>query len=108
MPGAALVSVAHLADRRATLRTVDWVKDASIARLWPNRVVVRVWERVPVALSFRIAPSSRFGLIDEDGVILPSCAGSFATVCPVLAVAAQAIRAAQRRDPRSSHASPDA
>ncbi len=36
-----------LADRRATLRTVDWVKDASIVRLWPNRVVVRVWSGPP-------------------------------------------------------------
>ena len=26
-----------LLDRRQTLRTVDWVKDASIVRLWPNR-----------------------------------------------------------------------
>src|SRR5580700_8908196 len=37
-----------LADRRESLRSVDWVKDASIARLWPNRVVVRVQERKPV------------------------------------------------------------
>ena len=38
-----------LDERRATLRTVDWVKDASVARVWPNRVVVRVAERKPVA-----------------------------------------------------------
>ena len=38
-----------LSDRRETLRTVDWVKDASIARLWPNRVMVSVAERKPVA-----------------------------------------------------------
>ena len=38
-----------LDDRRASLRTVDWVKDASVARFWPNRVVVGVTERTPVA-----------------------------------------------------------
>ena len=69
-----------LADRREALRTVDWVKDASIARLWPNRVVVSVQERKPVAF-LTLAPS-RFGLIDEDGVILPPAADRF--TLPVL------------------------
>src|SRR5580700_2357360 len=55
-------------DRRASLRAVDWVKDASIVRIWPNRVIVRVSERTPVAC-VTLAPS-RFALIDEDGVIL--------------------------------------
>jgi cell division protein FtsQ len=64
-----------LADRRATLQTVDWVKDASVARLWPNRVVVRVTERQPVAF-LRLGPS-HFGLIDADGVILPQSPGRF-------------------------------
>jgi cell division protein FtsQ len=64
-----------LADRRATLQTVDWVKDASVARLWPNRVVVRVTERQPVAF-LTLAPS-RFGLIDAEGVILPQSPGRF-------------------------------
>jgi cell division protein FtsQ len=64
-----------LADRRATLRTVDWVKDATVARVWPNRVLVRVAERKPVAF-VTLAPS-RFGLIDEDGVILPPAADRF-------------------------------
>jgi cell division protein FtsQ len=64
-----------LADRRATLQTVDWVKDASVARFWPNRVVVRVTERRPVA--FLTLVPSRFGLIDGDGVILPQSPGRF-------------------------------
>src|ERR1700680_1816256 len=37
-----------LSDRRATLRAVDWVKDASVVRLWPNRVIVSIAERKPV------------------------------------------------------------
>ena len=38
-----------MSDRRASLRTVDWIKDASVARFWPNRIVVGVNERKPVA-----------------------------------------------------------
>lgn len=64
-----------LADRRATLRTVDWVKDATVARVWPNRVLVNVSERRPVA--FVALTPSRFGLMDEDGVILPTAADRF-------------------------------
>ncbi len=69
-----------LSDRRETLRTVDWVKDASIARLWPNRVVVSIHERKPVA--FLTLGPSRFGLIDEDGMILPPAPDRF--TLPVL------------------------
>lgn len=61
--------------RRATLRTVDWVKDATVMRLWPNRVLVRVSERKPVA--FVTLAGSRYGLIDEDGVILPPATDRF-------------------------------
>jgi cell division protein FtsQ len=69
------VYVMPLSDRRATLRRVDWVKDAAVARIWPNRVLVNVSERTPVA--FVTLGSSRFGLIDEDGVILPPAADRF-------------------------------
>jgi cell division protein FtsQ len=75
------VYLVPLADRRASLRSVDWVKDASIARLWPNRLSVHVVERVPVAFvtleSASRASGSRFGLIDEDGVILPPAPDRF-------------------------------
>jgi cell division protein FtsQ len=64
-----------LSDRRTTLRTVDWVKDATVARLWPNRVLVRVDERKPVA--FITLRSGAAALIDADGVILPPTQGRF-------------------------------
>jgi cell division protein FtsQ len=83
-----------MSDRRATLRTVDWVKDASIARLWPNRVVVRISERTPVAF-IAVAPS-RFGLIDEDGVVLPPATDHFAL--PVLSGVRASDPLTQRRD----------
>lgn len=83
-----------MTDRRETLRTVDWVKDASIARLWPNRVVVRVEERKPVA--FVTLASSRFALIDEDGVILPPAPDRFEL--PVLTGVRASDPLADRRD----------
>jgi cell division septal protein FtsQ len=64
-----------LGDRRTSLRKVDWVKDAAVARAWPNRILVNVAERTPVA--FVTLGSSKFGLIDEDGVILPPAADRF-------------------------------
>lgn len=63
-----------LAERRASLRAVNWVKDAKVARFWPNRVVVGISERKPVAfVSLTSSPSSPKDslLIDEEGVILP-------------------------------------
>jgi cell division protein FtsQ len=59
-----------MSDRRASLRTVDWVKDASVARFWPNRIVVGVSERKPVA--FVSLDTKKPALIDEEGVILPA------------------------------------
>jgi cell division protein FtsQ len=56
-------------ERLATLRTVAWVRDASVARVWPNRLMVEVTERTPVAF---IAKGSRFQLIDAEGEVLPS------------------------------------
>lgn len=70
-----------LRDRRLTVRGVDWVQEASVARLWPNRVLVRVSERKPVA--FVTLDSKKFGLIDADGVILPPVQDRFEL--PVLA-----------------------
>lgn len=58
--------------RREQLRAIDWIKDASISRIWPNRLMVQVEERQPVAF-LPMASSdhfSRFGLIDADGFVL--------------------------------------
>jgi cell division protein FtsQ len=83
-----------LADRRNTLRTVDWVKDATVLRLWPNRVLVRISERTPVAF-IPLGPS-RFGLIDDDGVILPPAADRF--TLPVVGGVRPTDPIAQRRE----------
>ena len=83
-----------LTERREALRNVDWIKDASIARLWPNRVVVSVEERKPVA--FVTLGSSRFALIDDEGVILPTAPDRF--TLPVLSGVRAADALTDRRD----------
>jgi len=60
-----------IADRRKALLRVSWIKEASIVRLWPNRVVVRVSERRPAAfIAIESEGIARWSLIDSDGVIL--------------------------------------
>ncbi len=70
-----------------------WVREASVARVWPNRVIVRVQERTPVA--FVRMNASRFGLIDAEGVILPPATDRFKL--PVLAGVRAADPVAKRR-----------
>ena len=38
-----------LDERRRRLLAIDWVEDASVSRIWPDRLVVRIRERQPVA-----------------------------------------------------------
>src|SRR5260370_25098952 len=60
-----------LPERRKGVLNVRWVRDASIERIWPNRVLVRVTERQPAAfVQLPGAGMARWALIDEDGVIL--------------------------------------
>jgi len=64
-----------LDERRRRLLGVDWVDDATVARIWPNRLVVRVIERQPVAfvsLPVRGAAqnAARFLLVDGQGILL--------------------------------------
>lgn len=60
-----------LAERRRNLLALDWVNDASVARLWPDRVEVRVEERKPVAfVQLQDASGTHMALIDNQGVLL--------------------------------------
>lgn len=64
-----------IAERRAELERLQWIKQASLYRVWPNRIDVKVVERTPVA--FVELPGgghnslSRARLIDEEGYLLP-------------------------------------
>jgi cell division protein FtsQ len=58
---------APLAERRRRLLAIDWIEDATVSRVWPDRLVVTIRERRPVAfVSFR----SGVLLIDSHGVLL--------------------------------------
>lgn len=75
-----------LAERRRRLLAIDWVSDASVSRIWPNRLIVRVTERKPVAFVNLPRPRGREGhvvLIDQEGVLLEQPAQSKFTF-PVL------------------------
>lgn len=56
-----------LAERRRRLLAIDWVEDASVSRIWPDRIVVRLRERKPVAF---VATRTGAMLIDSWGVLL--------------------------------------
>ncbi len=67
-----------LAERRDRLTKVDWIRDAAVLRIWPNRVQVQLTERVPAA-SLHLPPTPRdlelgheyhLALIDTEGAIL--------------------------------------
>jgi cell division protein FtsQ len=83
-----------LAERRRRLLAIDWVEDASVSRIWPDRVVVRLRERQPVAFVL-------FGqgvlLIDRYGVLLQQPAQAQFTF-PVLGGVRVNESEAQRRE----------
>ncbi len=61
---------------------IDWVEDATVAKVWPNSLRIVVHERTPVAF-VHLPPNrrdgmSQFALIDKDGYILrPRVASRF-------------------------------
>lgn len=56
-----------IAERRRRLLAIDWVEDATVARIWPNRLIIRIKERTPVAF-VNLHPG--FSLVDAQGVLL--------------------------------------
>lgn len=89
-----------LAERRRRLLEVNWVRDASVARLWPDRLEVRIEERQPVAFvrleARQPGALSHTALIDADGVLLEIPPGSSYDL-PVLA----GVREDQPREARA-------
>ena len=61
------IFTAPLEQRRRQLLDIDWVEDASVSRLWPDRLVVRIRERKPVAF---VLFHPGVLLIDSYGVLL--------------------------------------
>lgn len=61
------IFTAPLEQRRRQLLDIDWVEDASVSRLWPDRLVVRIRERRPVAF---VLFHPGVLLIDSYGMLL--------------------------------------
>jgi cell division protein FtsQ len=65
-----------LEERRHLLLGIDWVEDASVSRVWPDRIVARIRERKPVAF---VLLRAGVQLIDSQGVLLePPAQAQFA------------------------------
>ena len=56
-----------LDERRRRLLAIDWIEDASVSRIWPDRLAVRIRERRPVAFVYL---RTGYLLIDAHGVLL--------------------------------------
>jgi cell division protein FtsQ len=84
-----------LDERRRRLLAIDWVEEASVARIWPDRLIVRLRERRPAAFVFF---RSGVLLIDRHGVLLdqpPQAQFSF----PVLS----GVREEETEEQRAEH-----
>lgn len=66
------VYLCPIAERRRRLLAIDWVQDATVSRVWPNRIIVRIKERVPVAFVQLPGEDNTmvYGLVDNDGLML--------------------------------------
>jgi cell division protein FtsQ len=83
-----------LDERRRRLLAIDWIADASVSRVWPDRLVVRIIERKPVAF---VDLRSGVLLVDAQGVLLdPPPQASFAF--PVLSGVKEDETDADRRE----------
>jgi cell division protein FtsQ len=56
-----------LDDRRQKLEQIPWVESATVMRLLPNRIVIAITERTPVAF---VQIGSKIHLIDAGGVLM--------------------------------------
>jgi len=83
-----------LAERRRRLMAIDWVEDASVSRIWPDRLVVRIRERTPVAF---VSLRSGVALIDSQGLLLDPPAQAQFTF-PVLSGVREDEEERQRRE----------
>ncbi len=73
---------------------IDWVEDASVSRIWPDRLVVRIRERTPVAF---VSLRSGVALIDSQGILLDPPAQAQFTF-PVLSGVREDEEERQRRE----------
>lgn len=78
-PGEPLL-LADLGAAATAVEALPWVAEAEVTRDLPDAVVVRVTERTPAAV---VAGGGRTVLVDADGHVLDTVAGSGASYVPV-------------------------
>lgn len=74
-----------LDQRRSELMAKSWIKEASVSRLWPNKVSVQITERSPVAFVKREG-GAETTVIDSEGALMeapPSATFSLPVVAGV-------------------------
>lgn len=69
-----------LAGVRRRVQAIPWIKSATISRIFPDRLLVTVTERTPIAYA---NIDGRIDLVDQDGVLLDMRQGK-ATPLPVV------------------------
>jgi len=87
-----------LAERRADLERLPWVEHATVMRLLPDQLRVRIVERTPVAF---VRQGTQIGLVDASGVLLDmpaSDAGDPQYSFPVLTGVTAEQSAAERQE----------
>jgi cell division protein FtsQ len=84
-----------LDERRRRLLAIDWVEEAAVSRIWPDRLIVRLRERKPVAFVYF---HTGVLLIDRHGVLLDQPAQAQFTF-PVLS----GVREDETEDQRAEH-----
>jgi cell division protein FtsQ len=90
-----------LTERRAELEQLPWVQHATVMRLLPNKLRVKIVERTPVAF---VRQSGTIGLVDANGILLDMSADapvaehySFPVVTGVSAGDPLSVRAARMK-----------
>ena len=70
------VYLVPLEERQRRLEAIDWIESATVSRVWPDRIVVRVRERQPIAF---VNLNRGVMLIDAHGKLLdPPAQSQFA------------------------------
>ena len=70
-----------LRERQQAIEALPWVRQATVLRVWPAAIQVRIEERVPVAFA---RAGTGLVLLDASGVVLPAAGGGTAYNFPVL------------------------
>ena len=88
--GTNLMNVSRLAAAES-IRTQPYIKEAEVARIFPNRLEIRVTERVPLAI---ISYDERYLVLDENGYCLTEIglATAESWVLPVIRSSSESIR----------------